>query len=51
MAPLPQSSAGPWKAKVSAGTSVEWERLTAVNEEDAPEPRSYHVSVVHDVRL
>lgn len=49
MAPLPQSSAGPWKAKLSAGTGVEWERLAAVNEEDAPEPRSYHVSVVHDV--
>lgn len=50
MAPLPQSSAGPWKATLTPGTGVEWEKLIAANEEDAPEPRSYHVSVVYDVR-
>lgn len=48
MAPLPHRAAGPWKSRLT-GSGIEWKKLCAVNEDEAPEPRSYHVAVVHDV--
>ena len=48
MAPLDKASAGPWKAHLSP-RGVEWQRLVVVSEDESPEPRSYHGSVLIDV--
>lgn len=53
MTPLEAQQAGIWKATIRAAEgpqqSVRWERVAAVNEDQAPEPRSYHASVAHGV--
>ncbi len=53
MAPLGAQQAGIWKATIRAAEgpqqSVRWERVAATNEDQAPEPRSYHTSVTHGV--
>ena len=54
MSPLENEEAGIWKASIEndgAVDSVKWERLVAVNEPDAPQPRSYHSMVTHGVRF
>lgn len=48
MTPLDQASAGPWKAHLSP-EGVEWQRLVVVNEDESPEPRSYHGAVLTEV--
>jgi hypothetical protein len=48
MTPLDRASAGPWKAHLSP-EGVEWQRLVAVNEDESPEPRSYHGAVLFEV--
>ena len=57
MTPLDTHQAGVWKASLNLGQgshgpvgSVRWERVFATNEDGAPTPRSYHTSVVHEVR-
>lgn len=52
MAPLSGNQAGVWRGQIKAGfpESVEWQRLKAVNEHEAPEPRSYHAAVLCEVR-
>ncbi|KAI0756257.1 galactose oxidase [Daedaleopsis nitida] len=51
MAPLDAYQAGVWKATVHSAQgplqSVRWERISAENEDEAPEPRSYHTAVAH----
>lgn len=49
MAPLNKSQAGVWEARMD-GDAVEWKRLDAVNEDEAPEPRSYHAATISKVR-
>jgi hypothetical protein len=44
MDPLDKHQAGFWKVKVGE-VCLTWERVKAVNEEDAPESRSYHSMV------
>ncbi|KAA1475183.1 galactose oxidase [Dentipellis sp. KUC8613] len=56
MAPLPRAQAGIWRGTVTStatgdSSSIQWARVPAQNEDDAPEPRSYHVSVVHDNKI
>ena len=55
MTPLGARQAGVWKATIRAAEgpqqSVRWERIAATNEDQAPEPRSYHVSVPHGVSM
>ncbi len=47
--------AGVWKATINLGQgtrqSVRWERISAVNEDEAPSPRFYHAAVAHGVRI
>lgn len=50
MAPLDRASAGPWKARLSL-EGVEWQRLVAINEDESPEPRSYHGAVLFEGKL
>lgn len=52
MTPLGGSQPGVWKGQIKAGSSgsVEWKRLKASNEDEAPEPRSYHAAVLCEVR-
>ena len=52
MTPLSGNQAGVWRGQIKAGfpESVEWKRLKAVNEHEAPEPRSYHAAVLCEVR-
>jgi len=47
MVPLGRQQAGLWQGRIdqSSPSSIEWERVNASNENDAPEPRSYHASV------
>ncbi|KAH7929167.1 galactose oxidase [Leucogyrophana mollusca] len=46
MAPLAGAQTGIWRAHLSPdAASAKWERLNAINEEDAPAPRSYHATV------
>lgn len=54
MSPLDNTEAGVWRGTVDVqdnGRSggVAWERLPAVNEEEAPEPRSYHAAAILEV--
>jgi hypothetical protein len=52
MAPLDREQAGLWKGHVEqTSPAVEWERLVATNEDESPEPRSYHASVLSEVRI
>jgi len=53
MAPLDRVQAGLWKGHIitTPSGSIQWERLIASNEDDAPEPRSYHTSVSFEVRM
>jgi hypothetical protein len=44
MTPLDRLSAGPWRALMPSNP-VQWQRLSEVNEDEAPEPRSYHTSL------
>ncbi len=41
MTPLDKYQSGLWKVKPDA-VSLTWQRVKAVNEEQAPDPRSYH---------
>lgn len=53
MAPLPSEQAGFWAGRIILGSEspigdtgeIKWEKVNAVNEEDAPDPRSYHAAV------
>ncbi|KAI0652409.1 galactose oxidase [Trametes meyenii] len=54
MAPLDAPQVGVWKATIAvaqdphgAPGSVTWEKVTALNEQEAPAARSYHTSVAH----
>ena len=49
MAPLNKSQAGIWEARMD-GDAVEWKRLSAVNEDEAPEQRSFHATAISKVR-
>lgn len=50
MAPFDKSQIGLWSAKLDAGTGVvQWENVNAVNEDEAPEARSYHASTIFKV--
>ncbi|TFK50737.1 hypothetical protein OE88DRAFT_1746957 [Heliocybe sulcata] len=57
MAPLGADEIGVWKGSLSTATegtaaklaSVRWEKVTATNDGDAPESRSYHASVAHNI--
>ena len=49
MAPISGEQAGVWVASLTDVHEVVWERLTAVNESEAPQPRSYHTIVAHSV--
>lgn len=55
MAPLDAYQTGVWKALIDLGKdapqSVRWERITAVNEDEAPASRSYHTAVAYGVRV
>jgi hypothetical protein len=53
MAALGREQAGLWKGRIitTPSGSIQWERLIASNEDDAPEPRSYHASVFSEVRM
>ncbi|TDL29587.1 galactose oxidase [Rickenella mellea] len=42
MAPIGPPQAGIWRASLKDGGPLHWERVTAVNENEAPQPRSYH---------
>lgn len=46
MAPLPPGQAGFWAGHVNVDAGeIKWAKVNAINEEDAPEPRSYHTAV------
>ena len=51
MAPLNGEQVGLWKGRIDQTSSsyIEWVRLTAKNENDSPEPRSYHAAVSFQV--
>ena len=54
MAPLDEHQTGVWKATFAlsgkgAQRSVRWERVAAAHGDQAPDPRSYHTTVVHGV--
>ncbi|EPQ55309.1 hypothetical protein GLOTRDRAFT_76669 [Gloeophyllum trabeum ATCC 11539] len=59
MAPLGPSEVGMWRGSLvnaKAGgavklASVKWEKVSAKNEEAAPEARSYHASVAHNGKI
>ncbi|KAI0361023.1 galactose oxidase [Trametes cingulata] len=58
MTPLDGAQVGIWKAAISSGEeshgasgSVQWERIAALNEDEAPAPRSYHTAVAHGNKL
>jgi hypothetical protein len=53
MAPLDKAQAGIWKGRIdqTSPNFIEWERLIASNEDDSPEPRSYHAAVLCEVRI
>lgn len=48
MTPLDREQAGVWKGRIVSGY-IEWERLIASNEDESPEPRSYHAAVSSEV--
>jgi hypothetical protein len=50
MTPLDREQAGVWKGRVVSGF-IEWERMIASNENESPEPRSYHAAVSSEVWL
>jgi hypothetical protein len=50
MTPLDRKQAGVWKGRVTS-TFIEWERMIASNEDESPEPRSYHATASSEVRL
>lgn len=54
MAPLGVEAAGVYRCSVTdnaLGGKVVWEKVPAVNESEAPDPRSYHAMVSHAVRI
>jgi hypothetical protein len=54
MTPLDHEQAGIWGGQVDeTGLSnvIRWERVVAINEDDAPESRSYHAAVTSEVLL
>ena len=51
MAPLHGDQAGFFRSKLDGSSTVNWEHVPASNPTDAPEPRSYHSSVSHEVRV
>lgn len=48
MTPLGREQAGVWKGHVEPG-SIKWERMISSNEDESPEPRSYHAVVSSEV--
>jgi hypothetical protein len=53
MAPLEREQAGVWKGHIDQTSPrfIEWERLSASNEDNSPAPRSYHTAVTYGVCL
>lgn len=51
MAPLHGDQAGFFRSKLDGSSTVNWEHVPASNPTDAPEPRSYHSTVSHEVRV
>ncbi|KAH9858348.1 galactose oxidase [Lenzites betulinus] len=59
MTPFDPHQIGIWKTAVvvdqgthsSTGSGLKWERIAALNEEQAPSPRSYHTAVAHGGKL
>lgn len=53
MSPLDAYQAGVWKATINSSQdpqqSIQWERIAAGNEDEAPNSRSYHTAIVHGV--
>jgi len=50
MTPLDRKQAGVWKGRVTS-TFIEWERMIASNEDESPEPRSYHATASSEGKL
>jgi hypothetical protein len=48
MAPLDTKQSGVWKAQIKSQNEVVWEKLQAKGDE--PSPRSFHASVMANVR-
>ena len=48
MAPISGAQAGLWKLAVDK-QSTQWERIQATNEDQSPQPRSYHTMTSVDV--
>ena len=51
MAPLPAGQSGIWRCSIADNFKATWEYLTAANEGEAPQPRSYHAMAACLVRV